>query len=161
MLGRCFRKQYLVVNEMNGISRKSELLRAIMAHGAFIVAVILDGFRRESAGFALYVFSIGSAIFVFPSFIYFVINPRSFFLLSSQVRVREGRWVTSRVQKIAISIACWVYVVGWSLSWLLFVAELPRFVASYAFMCGVVTTLFIAKYLFFRSNDEEVNRFSL
>jgi hypothetical protein len=141
---------------MNGISRKAELLRALMAHGAFIVAVILDGFRRESAGVALYVFSIGSAIFVLPSFIYFAINPRSFFLLPSQARVRVGRWVIGRVQKIAIFLASWIYVVGWSLSWLLFAAELPRLVSSYAFMCGVVTTLFIAKYLFFRSSDEAV-----
>lgn len=124
-----------------------------MAHVAFIIAIILDGYRRESAGVALYVFSIGSAMFVLPTFIFFVTNPRSFFLLPSQQEDFEDRRDIGRGWKILLFIACWIYVAGWALSWLLFAQTLPRPIASYIFMCGIITTLLIIKYLFPRTNN--------
>lgn len=133
--------------------RRFEFLHGLVAHGAFIVAIILDGFRRESVGVALYVFSTGSAIFVLPAFIYFVTNPRSFFLLASQREDGEGHQVIGRGWKISLFLASWIYVAGWSLSWLLFAQMLPRPIASYSFMFGIMTTLLIAKYLFPRAGD--------
>lgn len=135
------------------MSRRFEFPHGFVAHGAFIVAIILDGFRRESVGVALYFFSIGSAIFVLPAFIYFVTNPRSFFLLASQREDLEDRRVIGKGWKIFLFLASWVYVAGWSVSWLLFAQTLPRPIASYSFMFGIMTTLLIAKYLFPRAGD--------
>lgn len=135
------------------MSRRLEVLRSLMAHSAFITAIILDGFRRESAGIAFYAFSIGSALFVLPAFIYFVTSPRSFFLLPSLRESSEGRQVMGRAWRIVLFLASWAYVAGWSLSWLLFAQELPRPIASYSFMCGVITSLLVAKYLFLRTDD--------
>lgn len=135
------------------MNRRFEFLRGLMAHGAFIIAIILDGFRRESAGGALYAFSIGSAVFVLPSFIYFVTNPRSFFLLAAAREDSESHQAAGRGWRIFLFLAGWLYVASWSLSWLLFAQTLPRLIASYAFMCGVITTLLIAKYLFLRADN--------
>jgi hypothetical protein len=126
-----------------------------MAHGAFIIAIVLDGFRRESAGIAFYVFSLGSAIFVLTAFLYFVLNPCSFFLIPSQRELSEDHQAIGRIFKIVLFFVSWVYVAGWSVSWLLFAPDLPRPIASYGFMFGVVTTLLISKYLFIRPDAKE------
>jgi hypothetical protein len=135
------------------MSRRFEFLQGLVAHGAFIAAIILDGYRRESAGVALYLFSIVSAIFVLPAFIYFVTNPRYFFLLAAARENSERHRAVGRGWRVFLFLACWLYVACWSLSWLLFAQTLPRLIASYAFMCGVITTLLIAKYLFLRTDN--------
>ena len=135
------------------MSGRIDVLRGLIAHGAFVLGIVLDGFRRESSGLALYAFSIVGAIFVVPAFIYFVTNPRSFFLLPNQWRRSERNRAMGKGWQIVLFVASWLYVIGWSLSWLLFAQKLPRLVSSYGFMCGIVVTLLIAKHLFFRSED--------
>jgi hypothetical protein len=126
-----------------------------MAHGAFIAAIILDGFGRESVDIASYVFSIGSAICILPASIYFLLNPRSFFLLPSQRRHSGDQQAIGRALKIALFLASWAYfVVVWALIWLLIFGGLPQLIACYTFMFGVMTTSLLEKCLFFRARDK-------
>ncbi|TLS17581.1 MAG: hypothetical protein FDZ72_13430 [Betaproteobacteria bacterium] len=135
------------------MNRRVDVVYGVIAHGALILGIVLDGFRREAAGIAFYAYAIGGAILVLPAFIYFVTNPRSFFLLPGQWGGSESRQIRGRGWKYLLFVASWLFVAVWSLSWLLFAQNISRPIATYSFMCGVVVTILIAKHLFLRKED--------
>lgn len=130
------------------MSQRLDILYGLTAHTAFTASMILDGFRRDAEGVLLYIFAIGGALLVLPAFIYFVMRPRTFFLLANRERHQENSQISMGFWRIVLFAISWLYIGGWSIGWLIYASDLPRFIAGYLFIFGIVTSILISKYLF-------------
>lgn len=126
---------------------RQEFVLGLSAHMSFCIALFFDSFRRESHGLSEIFLSIGSALFSLPAFIYFVTFPRSFFLLPRAEKSSSVDKNVGRFRKFLTFILSWSYVAGWVIGWLLFAQIMPRPIASYIFMFGLVTTILIGRNL--------------
>ena len=128
---------------------------ALVAHFALIGSIVADFYRRASSESVMGILAVIGAVLVLPSFIYFVLRPKAFFF------IRGGGAETPRTpqdikKQFWISLGSWLFVVGWSVGWLLLVTRLSdympplmaRISGTYLFMMGLVISILLSRNLF-------------